>query len=194
MAMRITFDLAENDLKHFRTIMREARSAAKELKPDEILIAAETLLAEVRNTEVPEFIADRLENLQIMIDMIRDDEWKLPTVEMSRVLNALAYFTEPEDLIPDHIPGLGFLDDAIMVELVVRELRHEIEAYQDFCNYRDREENRRKASGLHDDVTREEWLRKRRRELHERMIRRRRRDRGRRRGGRKQRKSPFSLF
>ena len=194
MAMRITFDLAESDLKHFRTIMREARSAAKQLEPAEILSAAETLLAEVRNTQVPEFIANRLENLQIMIDMIRDDEWKLPASEMSRVLNALAYFTEPEDLIPDHIPGLGFLDDAIMVELVVRELRHEIEAYQDFCAYRDREESRRKASGLLDDVTREEWLRKRRRELHERMIRRRRRDRAGRRRGRRKSKSPFSLF
>ncbi len=194
MAMRITFDLAESDLKHFRTIMREARTAAKEFQPEEILLAAEALLVEVRNTEVPEFIANRLERLQIMIDMIRDDEWKLPATEMNRVLNALAYFTEPEDLIPDHIPGLGFLDDAIMVELVVRELRHEIEAYEDFCNYRNREENRRKSSGVVDDVTREEWLRKRRRELHERMVRRRSRDRGSRRGRRKKTKSPFSLF
>ena len=54
------------------------------------------------------------------------------------MLNALAYFAEPDDLIPDQIPGLGFLDDAIMVELVVRELRHEIEAYEDFRVFRDR--------------------------------------------------------
>jgi len=101
----------------------------------------------------------------------------------------LAYFTEPEDLIPDHIPGLGFLDDAIMVELVVRELRHEIEAYQDFCEFRVREEMRRGRKN-EDPVTREEWLRSRRRELHSRMRRRRRSER--KRGG--SRRSPLSLF
>jgi uncharacterized membrane protein YkvA (DUF1232 family) len=63
-------------------------------------------------------------------------KWKLPEPDRARVVNSLAYFCEPDDLIPDDVPGLGFLDDAIMVELVVRELRHEIDAYQDFCSYR----------------------------------------------------------
>jgi uncharacterized membrane protein YkvA (DUF1232 family) len=79
------------------------------------------------------------------------------------VLNALAYFTEPDDLIPDHIPGLGFLDDAIMVELVVRELEHEIEAYRDFCDFRESHT----ASG------RDDWLTERREELQTRMRQRR---------------------
>ena len=29
------------------------------------------------------------------------------------ILGALVYFCDPEDLIPDNIPGLGYLDDAI---------------------------------------------------------------------------------
>ena len=73
---------------------------------------------------MPDFIRGRLEKITTMIDMVEDAEWKLPDEETARVLNALAYFSEPEDLIPDHVPGLGFLDDAIMVELVCRELRH----------------------------------------------------------------------
>lgn len=56
--------------------------------------------------------------------------------ERERVLSVLAYFTDPDDLIPDEIPGLGFLDDAIMIELASKELRHEIEAYTDFCAFR----------------------------------------------------------
>ena len=43
---------------------------------------------------------------------------------------------DPEDIIPDDIPGIGMLDDAVMIELVFRELRHEIEAYEDFCAWR----------------------------------------------------------
>ena len=39
-------------------------------------------------------------------------------------------------MIPDTIPVLGYIDDAIMIELVVKELRHEIEAFEDFSRYR----------------------------------------------------------
>lgn len=189
MSLRITIDLEDSDLNHFRLIMKEARKAAGRATEEEIVAAAGRLLNQVGDGKVPAYIHERLEKLRVLIDMLHDDEWKLPEEETSRVVNALAYFSEPEDLIPDHIPGLGFLDDAIMVELVVRELRHEIEAYQDFCDFRQREEARRGRDAT-DPVTRDEWLRSRRRELHSRMRRRRRSER--KRGGSK--RSPFSLF
>ncbi len=191
MSLRITFELGESDLKHFRTIMREARAAAKNLPAEEIIGSANQLLDEVRSADAPDFISERLMKLEIMLQMIQDKEWKLPQKEVTRILNALAYFSEPEDLIPDHIPGLGFLDDAIMVELVVRELRHEIEAYEDFCKYRATEESRRRKLGKADYVSREEWLKQRRISLQQRMRRRRRRDRSRRSGSSR---SPFSLL
>ena len=191
MTMRVTFELQPEDLKHFRLIMREARDAAKSLTADEILSSANNLLREIEDAKVPHFIEERLRRLRTLIGMVEDDEWSLPQEETARVLNALAYFAEPEDLIPDHIPGLGFLDDAIMIELVARELRHEIEAYDDFCAFRDREGARRRSKGQDDDVTRGQWLETRRTELMSRMRRRRRRDRGRKRSGGR---SPLSLL
>ena len=114
-----------------------------------------------------------------MIDMLSDLEWRLPHQDAGRVLNALAYFTEPEDLIPDDIPGLGFLDDAIMIELITRELKHEIEAYQDFCDYRTQ---KRSEGGRRTRVSREDWLESRRSELQTRMRRRKHGDRSGKRG------------
>ena len=190
MTLRITFELADEDLKHFKLIMREARNAAVNFSADEIKTAAHKLLDEVREANPPAFIRERLEKISVMIGMLDDDEWELPDQERSRVMNALAYFSEPEDLIPDHIPGLGFLDDAIMIELVIRELKHEIEAFVDFCNYRDRELGSLRAD---DNVSREEWLKSRRQELHSRMRRRRRSERRSSRGHRRGR-SPVSLF
>lgn len=165
--MRISFELNDDDLKHFRLIMNESRKAARRIAPEDIVAAAEELLAEAPASGAPSFILERLDRLRLMIQMLSDVEWRLPHKDASRVLSALAYFAEPEDLIPDSIPGLGFLDDAIMIELVVRELKHEVEAYQDFREYRER---MKKNGG---ESSRTDWLDTRRKELQDRMHRRR---------------------
>jgi hypothetical protein len=61
-----------------------------------------------------------------------------------------------------------------MIELIARELKHEIQAYQDFCDYRKRV---RAEHGGRIRVSREQWLEDRRGELHTRMRRRKRSDR-----------------
>lgn len=169
MSMRISFELSDRDLKHFKKIANSARSAARDATEAQVVKAAEDLLKEVKAAKTPDFISERLESLRSMIDMLQDEEWGLGKPERENVLSALAYFCDPEDLIPDATPGFGFLDDAVMVELIVRELKHEIEAYEDFCNYRERE---KKRSGKNTD--RAEWLHNKRKELHSRMRRRKR--------------------
>lgn len=163
MSLRVSFELTSDDLKHFQLIMREARKAAARSTPEDIVATAEGLLRDLSTDATPGFIQERIDKLHLMIRMLTDIDWRLPHHEATRVLNALAYFTEPEDLIPDHIPGLGFLDDAIMVELVMRELEHEIEAYQDFCGFRNK----------HGGTSRDDWINEHREELQARMRQRR---------------------
>ncbi len=170
MGLRINFELDEDDLKHFRLIMHQARATVASIPPEDIVAACEDLLDTAAVRETPGFIVERLQKLRLMIDMLSDIEWRLPNEDAKRVLNALAYFVEPEDLIPDDIPGLGFLDDAIMIELVMRELSHEIQAYQDFSDYRDRIKADPSHSG---NVKRDDWLDDRRQTLQSRMRRRR---------------------
>jgi uncharacterized membrane protein YkvA (DUF1232 family) len=138
---------------------------------EEILGAADDLVASLRRTELPDFVTARLAKLELMLAMMRDDEWELDEQERNPVLSALAYFCDPEDIIPDNIPGIGLLDDAVMIELAFRELRHEIDAYEDFCRYR--KSLPRKAMAKRDASTLAAKLGRRRAQLVARMRRRR---------------------
>jgi len=173
--MHIALELDDEDLKHFELIMREARKAAAHLPPEAVVAGARQLLEQIRASRVPDFVLQRLNKLELMIGMLADHEWRLPEQDAAQVLNALAYFREPQDLIPDHIPGIGFLDDAIMIDLVEQELRHELEAYQDFCAFRNQRPAKHSVKARGRAVTRDEWLDSRREELQTRMRRRKRR-------------------
>jgi uncharacterized membrane protein YkvA (DUF1232 family) len=166
MTLTVDFELSDQDLQHFRDAINRAQQTAKETGADKVVGAARELLAKVRERAAPVFVRDRFDKLESLISMIEDEEWAMQEPDRDRVLSALAYFSDPQDMIPDTIPGLGFIDDAIMVELVVRELQPEIEAYVEFCRFRER--------GGQAGATREEWLKTKRIELQSRMRQRRR--------------------
>lgn len=187
MPLEITFELSDSDLDHFREVMESARQRGSHLEAVEIIDNARKLLYQVWHSDTSDFIRERMNRLETMIGMVLDQGWGLEEEDRKRALQALSYFSEPEDLIPDDIPGLGFLDDAIMIEMVTSEMRHEIQAYRDFCVFRAAESSRlgEEATALE----RSDWLEERRKQLHSRMRRRRRRG-----GGSDSSGSGFSLF
>ena len=168
MPFRVTFDLEDKDLRYFRANMKQAQTAVSKLSEEEVLSSAAKMVKEIKTTKVPLFVAIRVAKLTTLIDMVKDEDWSLAEKERKNVLSALAYFADPQDLIPDSIPVLGFIDDAIMIELVTSELRPEIDAYNDFCRYR--KDSKTKTPGK---MTKEEFLEAKRKELHGRMRRRR---------------------
>jgi hypothetical protein len=74
------------------------------------------------------------------------------------------------------VPVLGYLDDAVMIEMCVRDLQHELDAYDDFCDFRQRQAERLGVDPA--KVGRADWLGGRREELVDRMHQRRERDYG----------------
>jgi uncharacterized membrane protein YkvA (DUF1232 family) len=168
MTFKLTIELSNRDLRHFRRELKRAREAVSIADDDEILAAAADLVESLRRTELPDFIGERLQKLQVLQAMLTDADWPLTDAERSPVLAALAYVCDPEDIIPDDIPGIGLLDDAVMIELVFRELRHEIESYEDFCACR-----RSMPKRPRDAAAQDRRLQRRRDQLMARMRRRR---------------------
>ena len=167
--LRVSFTLGERDLKHFRRVMAKAIDVANPEKEREITTAAAELLRRAREAEPPDYVRERLDRLEQIVAMSYDDEWKIPDVVKRRILAALSYLTDPEDIIPDHVPGLGFLDDAIMIELISHELRHELEGYAAFSDFRHREAARFHKQGA---ITRDRIVAAKRKELRGRIAKR----------------------
>ena len=176
MSLSLNFELNDRDLEHFQAAMVASKKAAEGKSDAEIIDNAGKLLADAQNVHIPEFILNRLLRLDDMIAMLRDDAWALEPADRDRVLSALVYFNNPNDVIADSVPVLGYLDDAVMIELCVRDLQHELDAYDDFCDFRQRQAERLGLDPA--KVGRADWLGGRREELVDRMHQRRDRDFG----------------
>ena len=171
MSLKLTFELSDRDLQFFREALKQSRAAVRDAEESEIIEAIRDVLDEIRSNEpLPDFVEQRIPTLEAMIQMLVDDEWRLPADERERLLATFVYFADPEDILPDDIPVIGYLDDVIILELVARELVHVLEAYADFCTYRDNFEQER---GINiDAVIRRDRLDRQRQRLHQRMRRR----------------------
>jgi uncharacterized membrane protein YkvA (DUF1232 family) len=174
--MRLTLELSERDLNFFRQALRTAREAVRHADEADIVDAIDDVLTEIKQAEpLPDFVARRIPQLETMIQMLKDREWGLPRDERDRLLSTFVYFGDPEDIVPDDIPVIGYLDDVIIIELVVREMHHVREAYDDFCEFRDSYDKR--YGGGQDSAIRRDRIDRKRQQLHQRMKRRLQKDR-----------------
>ncbi len=174
--MKFTIELSDRDLKFFRQALKKSRNAVRHADEAEIIEAIGDVLNDIKSEEpLPDFVAKRIPQLEAMIRMLQDDEWSLPANERERLLATFVYFGDPEDIVPDHIPVIGYLDDIIMIELVIRELHHVREAYDDFCDFRDGYDQAKIEKS--DSVIRRDRIDKKRQQLHQRMKRRLQKDR-----------------
>ena len=171
MGLKLSFELSDRDLLYFRASLRQSREAVRDAEETEIVDAVGHVLEEIRRNEpLPDFVAERLPQLELLIQMLADDDWQLPNSDRERLLAMFVYFSDPEDILPDDIPVIGYLDDVIIIELVTRELQHVREAYDDFRNFR-REFDEEHGSDI-DGAIRRDRLDRRRQQLHQRMARR----------------------
>ncbi len=140
---KVTFTLDEADADYFRRLYRKAKQGAADQDRDKIIREARAIVKEVRaSKKTPPFVTEAISVLADLTDLIQDEEYSAPKPIRTQVLAAIAYFSNPEDLIPDHIPGLGFLDDAIMIKFIEDEFQHELWGYRRFRKLRDESEQR----------------------------------------------------
>jgi len=67
------------------------------------------------------FEVSLLQNISKLYVLIRDQK-DVPAELLKRIGFALEYFVKNDDDIPDEIPGVGYMDDAVVVRWIVDQI------------------------------------------------------------------------
>lgn len=137
-SLKISFTLDENDLAYFRDLFKKVKKHGAKLDAEEVTTEVKALIARVRKAKkVPSFVNEAMDNLEALVGMLGDKDYGLPAKVAHEVLAAVAYFSNPHDLVPDAVPGLGYLDDAIMIKFLEEQFEYELAGYKKFCSFRE---------------------------------------------------------
>jgi len=56
----------------------------------------------------------------------------VPQEYLIPIISAVAYFASPLDLIPDSAPGIGYLDDVMIIRSAARQVKAELERFMEW--------------------------------------------------------------
>lgn len=142
-SFKVSFTLDDSDVAYFQNIIRSAKKHAVPGDRPRIVRGARKLIEQVRGApRTPQLVLDAATALEDLIEMIEDEDWAMTEAEQQRVLAALAYFANPQDVVPDHVPALGFLDDAVLIKLVEDDFQPELWGYRRFRRFQEGAEQR----------------------------------------------------
>ncbi len=101
------------------------------------LIKAERMAEDFDAKEADEFAKKHTnkswyDDFKLLYDMVTDGDFKIDTSTYIAIAGALAYVIFPIDIIPDFIPGVGFIDDVFVVGFVMKNISEEIERYRTY--------------------------------------------------------------
>ena len=91
-------------------------------------------LAQLRAEALPTSVREPLALIPQIAELICDAHWQADTEAREQFAAALAYFVDPNDLIPDDA-RYGYLDDALVLKLALAAHRHEWLAWRDYRDY-----------------------------------------------------------
>jgi hypothetical protein len=162
--MSLSFNLRDELARDGDEPTPQARALGRSRTDEQIIADARALIGTASSGQFPSFVRERFERLHSMLEMAGDPQWSLSSEDRQRLLNAFSCFERPasEDARVD------YLDQSIMIELVSRDLEHDIAAYREFCELRASHMKRLRPGADH-QARHDEWLEQTREALQHRM-------------------------
>ncbi len=115
-AIRRVFELFDT-IRHIDIdgLLQEARSKIEELKENPVQFGLSAIL--------------QLKLAYEMFDCYLKKECSLPWKTVVALFGVILYLTNPFDIIPDFLPGVGYLDDAVAVGLALKLIRDDLKSF-----------------------------------------------------------------
>ena len=115
--------------------LKDSKGKAEEIISDEDKFERFCQRLEKKMKVVP-LVGDKLSYIPIMASLINSYRKKeytdIPVGTVISIVGALIYFVSPVDLIPDGVPVVGYLDDAVVIKTAWDLTESDIKEYQDW--------------------------------------------------------------
>jgi uncharacterized membrane protein YkvA (DUF1232 family) len=128
--------LATEAVERFDALLHELNPAAPRIDGDRLRGLC-GWLASLPAEHAREVLDRRLRRIEVLRAMLDDPAWDPEPGLCARLRKLFGYIDQDDDLIPDHEPVLGTLDDVVLIEFAWPAFVDEADEYRDFCAYRD---------------------------------------------------------
>lgn len=116
--------------------VKEQTSKIKTKDFNKVTEGASKIIDMVRNNRALMNLIDDVKTLLALVkDYLKGNYKDVPYKTMAAVVFALIYLLNPFDLVPDFIPGLGYIDDAAVIMFVVKYVSDDIAKYRRWKNH-----------------------------------------------------------
>lgn len=117
--------LTEEDKKRYQV---EIDDIDLDIKDQLLNDAPEIINGLLKKPDLTEFQVSLLKEITILYSILKT----LPNLEKNmqrKIMFALKYFEDRDDEIPDELPGIGLLDDAVVVHWIIEEIKQDYSQY-----------------------------------------------------------------
>lgn len=130
------YEVDSGRLPLFNDAMRRMDPDATPLGTDQFVTAARRVLERYPTGVTPAFVESRMRAWDHLQQLAEDRDWRADAEVLARTDALRGYINNPDDVLPDHLPSIGLLDDALLIDVALQNLRGEIADYESFCHFR----------------------------------------------------------
>lgn len=152
------FVLPANRVDGFNRLLSRLDPERTPIDGDQVASAARALRADTDGGRLPTCLLQRLRRAAAIERMVADRAWEAANDAIGPASLVVDYVRSGNDLIPDALPRIGRLDDAIVVDTAWPTLSAEVTDYVDFCRVRSIEAAMRGSRPREFTFTRADWL------------------------------------
>ncbi len=153
-----SLELKEDELHRFNGVVQKLAPNHDGFSADQVAGAARRVLRAAAKGQESTFIKVRMRRAGEIRAALSDRQWEIAEPLAESMRDLVRYLDDRHGLIPNDLPIVGLLDDAILVDVAMDSLRSELDEYADFCRFRVAEAGRQDIAVTAVDTNREQWM------------------------------------